>query len=191
MERGGEGQAGGRQQRRTARREQLEALPWPASASNLPPQVLRGTTVTVSGSNFPSEAGAITVQLNGVSVTPAPVVGPGGKSFTFVVPPGLPLGWYVVRSVFRLTGDRTAGPVLVRVPGQQDRLRVLPDAPDKLKLAAVFPAVSYPDRHQFPSASSGTGSAPSPRTTGLSWTAAASCRSGGRRSRPARRRRQA
>jgi hypothetical protein len=73
------------------------------------------------------------------------------KQFTFVVPDEQLPGSYVVSVSFGKPPNRVDGPFLVPIPGaaQRNRLHVLSAAPEKLKLTAISPLVSYPDRRHF------------------------------------------
>ncbi len=85
-----------------------------------PAEVVRDTTATITGNNFPTDTGAITVRLaKDVSVNPS-FISSDQRSFLFAIPNDLPLGRYTVRVDFPVIDEIIAheGSLILEIRGR-------------------------------------------------------------------------
>jgi len=117
-----------------------------------PEKASRGSTVTVAG-DFPSEPVIINVELRSVSEGLAAktiaadnvTVKDDGQSFSFVIPVAARLGRYDVLVTFSKAGKRI-GPLTVPI-SEGEKFRIVNGQP--VKIEAVYPVVSYPEKDSF------------------------------------------
>jgi hypothetical protein len=118
-----------------------------------PSEAVRSSQVLVSGTNFPTEKQKIAIRLsNGEPIRPN-AVGKDGKWFTFIIPPGTPLGRHTVTASFETDGKPKAT-VFVPVPSAREpnhpgQLNVVSESTTPLKLTAVDPLVGYPTNRVY------------------------------------------
>jgi hypothetical protein len=117
-----------------------------------PEKANRGGTVTVTG-EFPTEPVDIGVQLRNVDEgSSAKAISPDkitlkedGQSFTFAIPREARLGKYDVLVTFIKAGTKY-GPMVVPV-AEAGSFRIVTGQP--VRIEAVYPVVSYPERNTF------------------------------------------
>jgi hypothetical protein len=113
-----------------------------------PAEVLRGLPIKVSGKNL-DQATEIRVRLNEREfLLEKPRSSEDGKSFTFRVPADLRLGRYTMRAVLMLRNG-TTDIQTIPVPAQNNQIRVVNDATEKVKVNGIFPLVGYPEGGVF------------------------------------------
>ncbi len=121
-----------------------------------PAEVVRDTTATITGNNFPTDTGAIAVRLaKEVSVNPS-FISSDKRSFLFAIPKDVPLGRYTVRVDFKSSDGRILTTV-ARTMAEGGQLRVMSDSRDQVKISAVDPLVGYPTENTFAFALLGEG----------------------------------
>jgi hypothetical protein len=132
-----------------------EEPPPPEITSLEPAEIPSGTSVKVTGNDFP-KSGEIMVRLTAVEsraaakkadvteVRPLPF-SKDSKSFSFPGPSDLLLGRYTVEVVFTIN-EKQQQKAHGRIPRQKDQLRVLSDSLDKVKVTGIYPlALINPD----------------------------------------------
>ncbi len=97
-----------------------------------PAEVVRDTTATITGNNFPTDTGAITVRLANVSVSPS-FISSDKRSFLFAIPKDLPLSRYTVGVDFKSSDVRILTTV-ARTMAEGGQLRVMSDSRDQVKI---------------------------------------------------------